>query len=137
MNRAALEHINANTGGATGWCLEVHDLAVSKLVARRERDLDLVRVLLRERVVGPTVLQDRVTMLSEPGGVRDLVRSRLSQVLNGSRRRRKGSPIGSFISAPVNSRCRYDNGPGDLRYFFMCSLKNWNTSGMAPPMIPP
>jgi len=110
MNRAALEHINANTGGATGWCLEVHDLAVSKLVARRERDLDLVR---------------------------DLVRSRLSQVLNGSRRRRKRSPIGSFISAPVNSRFRYDNGPGDLRYFFMCSLKNWNTSGMAPPMIPP
>jgi hypothetical protein len=27
---------NENTGGATGWCLEVHDLAVSKLVAGRE-----------------------------------------------------------------------------------------------------
>lgn len=29
---------NVNTGGATGWCLDVHDLAISKLVAGRERD---------------------------------------------------------------------------------------------------
>ena len=30
---------NENTGGATGWCLEVHDLIVSKLVAGRDKDL--------------------------------------------------------------------------------------------------
>jgi hypothetical protein len=72
---------NDNTGGATGWCLEVHDLSVSKLVAGREKDLDFVRVLVRERMVDPTVLQERVTMLSDPGGVRDLARARLSQVL--------------------------------------------------------
>jgi hypothetical protein len=42
---------NDNTGGATGWCLEVHELAVSKLVAGRDKDLDFVRVLLRERMV--------------------------------------------------------------------------------------
>ena len=30
---------NENTGGATGWCLEVHDLAASKLVAGREGTL--------------------------------------------------------------------------------------------------
>ncbi len=76
--------VNANTGGATGWCLEVHDLAVSKLVAGREKDLDFVRVLVRERMVDSTVLQERVTMLSDVGGVRDLVRSRLSQVLRGT-----------------------------------------------------
>jgi hypothetical protein len=28
---------NENTRGATGWCLEVHDLAVSKLIAARKR----------------------------------------------------------------------------------------------------
>lgn len=28
-----------NTAGATGWCLEPHDLVVSKLVAGREKDL--------------------------------------------------------------------------------------------------
>ena len=75
---------NANTGGATGWCLEVHDLAVSKLVAGRDKDLDFVRVLVRERLVDPTVLRERVTMLSDPGGVEDLARSRLSQVLRST-----------------------------------------------------
>lgn len=73
--------VNANTGGATGWCLEVHDLAVSKLVAGREKDLDFVRVLVRERMVDPALLERRVTMLSDPGGLRDPARSRLSQVL--------------------------------------------------------
>jgi hypothetical protein len=30
---------NENTRGSIGWCLEPHDLAVSKLVAAREKDL--------------------------------------------------------------------------------------------------
>jgi hypothetical protein len=51
---------NENTGGATGWCLEVHDLAVSKLVAGRERDLAFVEVLVRERMVDPAVLRQRI-----------------------------------------------------------------------------
>lgn len=76
--------VNANTGGATGWCLEVHDLAVSKLVAGRERILDFVRVLLREHMVDPTLLEQRVTMLSEARGGHDLVRSRLALLLQGS-----------------------------------------------------
>jgi hypothetical protein len=41
---------NENTGGATGWCLEVHDLATSKLVANRDRDRAFVRVLLQEHL---------------------------------------------------------------------------------------
>lgn len=75
---------NANTGGATGWCLEVHDLAVSKLVAGREKDLDFVRVLLRERMVDAALLARRATMLSDVGGLQDLVRSRLALVLQSS-----------------------------------------------------
>jgi hypothetical protein len=45
------------------------------------RDLDFVRVLVRESTVDPAVLQERVTLLSDVGGVRDLVRSRLSRIL--------------------------------------------------------
>jgi hypothetical protein len=37
---------NENTRSATGWCLEVHDLAISKLVAGREKDLQFVRCML-------------------------------------------------------------------------------------------
>src|SRR5579884_1456974 len=30
---------NKNTGGVIGWCVEIHDLAVSKLAAGRRKDL--------------------------------------------------------------------------------------------------
>ncbi len=42
---------NENTGEGTGLCLEIHDLAVSKLVAGREKDLDFVSGLLRHRLI--------------------------------------------------------------------------------------
>lgn len=38
---------NENTREGTGYCPEVHDLAVSKLVAGREKDIAFVAVLLR------------------------------------------------------------------------------------------
>jgi hypothetical protein len=45
---------NQNTGGGTGLCLEVHDLAVSKLVAGREKDLAFISGLVRHRLRTPT-----------------------------------------------------------------------------------
>jgi hypothetical protein len=42
---------NENTGGAIGWCLDPHDLAISKLAARREKDLEYVAALLRLKMV--------------------------------------------------------------------------------------
>ena len=72
---------NANTGGATGWCLEVHDLAVSKLVAGREKDLQFVRVLIRERMVDPATLEQRISMLSGSEDGQDLARLRLRLAL--------------------------------------------------------
>ncbi len=42
---------NANTNNLTGWCLEGHDLAVSKLAAFRDKDRAFVRVLLREEMI--------------------------------------------------------------------------------------
>jgi hypothetical protein len=57
---------NDNTGGSTGWCLEIHDLAGSKLVAGRDRDTDFVRVLLRERMVDQEVLERRLDGLPLP-----------------------------------------------------------------------
>jgi hypothetical protein len=55
---------NDNTAGATGWCLDIHDLAVSKLVAGREKDLTFLRVLLRERMAAAPVLQARMSTLA-------------------------------------------------------------------------
>jgi hypothetical protein len=50
---------NENTGGGTGLCLEVHDLAVSKLVAGREKDLAFVANLLRHGLAAISTLQFR------------------------------------------------------------------------------
>jgi len=41
---------NENTGTGTGLCLEIHDLAASKLVAGREKDLAFLAGLLRHRL---------------------------------------------------------------------------------------
>jgi hypothetical protein len=45
---------------SVGWCLEPHDLAVSKLAANREKDRDYVRTLLVERMIEPLLLQNRL-----------------------------------------------------------------------------
>jgi hypothetical protein len=57
---------NPNTGGATGWCLEVHDLAASKLVAGREKDLDFVRILLRDDMIRLETMSKRIDALPLP-----------------------------------------------------------------------
>ena len=51
---------NANTNNYTGWCLEAHDLAVSKLAAFRDKDRAFVRVLLREGMVKRSTLMRRL-----------------------------------------------------------------------------
>lgn len=49
-----------STGGATGLCLEVHDLAVAKLAAGREKDLAYVAALLRHGLAHPDVISARL-----------------------------------------------------------------------------
>lgn len=58
---------NENTGGGTGLCLEVHDLAVSKLIAGREKDLDFVQALLKHRLAKAEIIRERLvaTPISE------------------------------------------------------------------------
>jgi hypothetical protein len=72
---------NENTGGATGWCLEVHDLASSKLVAGRERAVGFLRVLVQERMIDPVVLHDHLDRLPVPADRIDAVRQRLSRLI--------------------------------------------------------
>lgn len=57
-------------GRATGWCLEPHDLVVSKLAAGRKKDLAFVRRLLQHNMIQAAVVRERlaVTPVSEAGG---------------------------------------------------------------------
>ena len=67
---------NENTGGAIGWCLEPHDLAISKLAARREKALAYVAALLRFKMVRPTRLQELIQTLED-----SILRENISEAL--------------------------------------------------------
>jgi len=54
---------NGNTRGNAGRCVEAHDLAVSKLVAYREKDKEFVRVLLNENLIDAGTLKRRIADL--------------------------------------------------------------------------
>ena len=52
-----------STRGKVGWCVEIHDLAASKLAAYREKDRDFVRVLLTEGMIHVKTLIERIQLL--------------------------------------------------------------------------
>lgn len=51
---------NENTGGTIGWCLSPADLAVSKLLAGRAKDLDFARAMLKSGLVDPVLIRSLV-----------------------------------------------------------------------------
>lgn len=75
---------SANTREATGWCLEAHDLAASKLVAFREKDRDFVRTLIVEELVTPRRLLVRLNQLPDNARVPDALRDRLVEWVKGT-----------------------------------------------------
>lgn len=48
------------TNGVVAWCLEPHDLWVSKMVAGRPKDLEFCRAIMERGLVEADVLRDRV-----------------------------------------------------------------------------
>lgn len=68
---------NANTGGGTGLCLEVHDLAVSKLVAGREKDLQFVQGLFQHEMADRQTVRERVSSTPMGATERQLCLDRL------------------------------------------------------------
>lgn len=53
------------TRGVTAWCIELHDLWVSKAVAGRHKDIEFCRALLQRGVVGSQVLRERLSAVPE------------------------------------------------------------------------
>jgi hypothetical protein len=51
---------------ATGWCIEVHDLLVSKYAAGREKDREFVRAVLRHRLADVATVLTRLMRTSIP-----------------------------------------------------------------------
>jgi hypothetical protein len=74
---------NENTRNSTGWCLEAHDLAASKLVAFRDKDKDFVRVLLRENLIESQELIRRFSNLPPHPQVTTQLQDAVAQWIRG------------------------------------------------------
>lgn len=70
---------NANTGGSAGLCLEVHDLAISKYVAGRDKDLTFTAALARHRMTQRATLLERATRTTLAPPLRKLVEGRIGR----------------------------------------------------------
>ena len=70
---------NENTAGVTGWCLEIHDLIVSKYVAGRERDLEFASEAIKQGLVRDEILRERVSMLQVEKSIKEFILKRISK----------------------------------------------------------
>ncbi len=65
---------NENTNGIAGLCLEVHDLAASKFVAGRHKDLEFIQELIRHKMIRKKTMLVRIAEAE----LLDAERSRIS-----------------------------------------------------------
>ncbi|MBI4025754.1 MAG: hypothetical protein HY360_12290 [Verrucomicrobia bacterium] len=54
------EVCNENTNGAIGWRLDPHDVAVSKLVANRPKDIEFVEAFLKSGAGDANIIRKRL-----------------------------------------------------------------------------
>jgi hypothetical protein len=66
---------------AIAWCLEVHDLVLSKCAAGRDRDWEYVAEAVKAAILQPDVLLTRVSDLPVADDVRDHVDEMLSGII--------------------------------------------------------
>jgi hypothetical protein len=71
--------VETGEGSVRGWCLEAHDLALSKCVAGRERDWEFVQSAMEHGIVGSGELLARVDQLP----LQDAQRQRVRETLVG------------------------------------------------------
>jgi hypothetical protein len=69
---------NANTDGATGFCLDVHDLVLSKYAAGREKDLEFNKALVHYGCVTKTTLLALAEEMPVDGEMKEIVLHRIN-----------------------------------------------------------
>ncbi len=68
-----------NTRLVRGWCLEVHDLSIAKLVAGREKDLAFAKAIHRHGMARAEVLSERLAVTELEAPMRAVVASRITR----------------------------------------------------------
>ena len=71
---------NENTNGVTGYCLEVHDLAISKMIAMRPKDLEFVQELVRHDMIEKKIMLHRLKQTDIEESTRRTARGRIKSL---------------------------------------------------------
>lgn len=70
----------SGTRGVVAWCLEPHDLWISKAIAGRSKDVDFCAALIKRRLVSPNTLRARLSKVRAlDDRVRAAVESRIPE----------------------------------------------------------
>jgi hypothetical protein len=73
------------TNGVVAWCLDLHDLWISKAVAGRPKDFEFCRAFLAQGLVEPDSLRDRLVLISDlDASVRDKALTWIGPTSSGS-----------------------------------------------------
>jgi hypothetical protein len=83
---------NENTAGVEALCLEVHDLAISKYVAGREKDLVFTLALARHRLTRKATLRSRLAETRLDAARRKLATARIERDFAAAPGRRRTAP---------------------------------------------
>jgi hypothetical protein len=80
---------NENTNGVVGLCLNLHDLAISKYVACRPKDLEFTKELARRRMTERKILKRRLEKTDLSPALRSKVLSTIDADFQQARRRKQ------------------------------------------------
>ena len=76
---------NENTNGITGLCLEVHDLAISKLVAARPKDVEFVQELIRHEMIRRHTMMERLKVTELRKSQRTQIKMKIGSLFDDGR----------------------------------------------------
>ncbi len=77
---------NPRTRGATGWCLEIHDLLISKYVAGRPKDRAFTGAAVKAGLADRTTLEARLASTALDDAVRRVVSGALARDFSAANR---------------------------------------------------
>jgi len=73
---------NENTNGVAGLCLEVHDLAISKLVAGRHKDIEFIQELIRHAMIRKKTVYTRLAKVELQDAERSRLRAKIAAMFS-------------------------------------------------------
>ena len=73
---------NENTNGIAGLCIEVHDLAISKFVAGRSKDLEFIQELIRHEMVRKGIMLTRLSGAELQDAERNRINSKIEAMFS-------------------------------------------------------